>query len=211
MKTIGEILTQTRTDQGISLATVSARTKIQVKYLLALEKNDFTQLPAAAFVKGFIRNYALLIGKNPEALLAIFRRDYDQDKTGQVIPRLSALPPPRFWRITPPVTLAAVAALLVTLFLGYAGFQLRLLSRSPQLTLTTPSQDQTLTQTNIEVSGQTDPDATLTINHKPVILTPTGKFTDTVLLPPGTHTVTITATARNGKTTTLQRTITISE
>ena len=87
MKTVGEILKQARTDQGISLATVAGQTKIQLKYIRALEENNFDKLPPAAFVKGFVRSYARVVSKDPEGLLAIFRRDYDQNERGEIVPR----------------------------------------------------------------------------------------------------------------------------
>ncbi|MBI4034802.1 MAG: helix-turn-helix domain-containing protein [Candidatus Chisholmbacteria bacterium] len=204
MKTVGEILKQARTLQGISIATVAAKTKIQVKYLRALEADDLKSLPAAPFVKGFIRNYAYVVGKNPDSLLAIFRRDYDQNKTGQVVLRSAVIS--RKWQWTPKLTMISVTALVVTVFLGYLLFQLRLLARPPQLTVTTP-QEEEVVRSNVEVMGKADADASVVVNNKPVIVNSTGEFVETVLLPSGKHTITVKATARNGKDRTILRTV----
>ncbi len=66
----GEYLRRDRELRDITLPEISAATKVSQRYLEALEKDDDAHLPAAVFIKGFIRNYAIFIGLDPdEALL----------------------------------------------------------------------------------------------------------------------------------------------
>jgi transcriptional regulator with XRE-family HTH domain len=58
----GESLRRQRELRKISLREVSEATKINIRYLEALERNDFTFLPGGAFTRGFIRAYARHIG-----------------------------------------------------------------------------------------------------------------------------------------------------
>lgn len=58
----GDSLRRQRELRGISLREVSEATKINVRYLEALERNDFSFLPAGAFTRGFIRSYAHQVG-----------------------------------------------------------------------------------------------------------------------------------------------------
>jgi cytoskeletal protein RodZ len=58
----GESLRRQRELRKISLREVSEATKINIRYLEALERNDFTFLPGGAFTRGFIRSYARHIG-----------------------------------------------------------------------------------------------------------------------------------------------------
>jgi cytoskeleton protein RodZ len=206
VKTVGEILKQARTDQGISVATVAAQTKIQIKYLRALEENKFDQLPAAAFVKGFVRAYARVIGKDPEGLLAIFRRDYDQNERGEIVPRGPMLGMPRGWRWTPTVTMLGVGAMVMTVFGTYLVVQLRLLARPPILEVTAPTENARVSR-NVAVTGKSDRDATVPVTSKPVVGSEGLEWSETVLLSAGEHTLTIRATARNGKTRVIQRTV----
>ncbi len=207
MKTVGEILKQARLAQGISMVQVAARTKIQVKYLRAVEENRLDSLPAATFAKGFIRNYARVVGKNPESLLAIFRRDYGQNETGQVVPRgwLAGGATTR-WQWTPTATAVSLATLAMVGFAGYLGWQWQQLRRLPKLEISFPQENQVV-ETNVRVDGKTDADATVMVNNKTVIINQDGNFNDVVLLPSGKHTVTVKATGRNGKTRTIQRTV----
>lgn len=206
MKTVGEILKQARTDQSISVATLAAQTKIQIKYIRALEENSFDKLPAAAFVKGFVRNYARVVGKDPEGLLAIFRRDYDQNERGEIVPRGLVVARQKRWQWTPTVTVMMAIVMVITVFGGYLAFQLRILSRPPTLVVAGPAENAKVGR-NVVVTGKSDGDATVTVNSKPVVVNEQGEWSETVLLSAGEHTITIRATARNGKTRVMQRTV----
>jgi len=208
VKTVGEILKQARTDQSISLATIAGQTKIQVKYIRALEENRFDKLPPAAFVKGFVRAYARVVNKDPESLLAIFRRDYDQDDRGQIVPRGLAAVERQRWLWNPTMTWVTAVAIIVTVFVAYLLFQFRLLSKPPELTVTEPIEASKVSR-NVAVAGKSDVDATVAVNSKEVVLNDKGEFRETLLLSSGEHTITVKATARNGKTKTMQRTVTV--
>ena len=206
MKTVGEILKQARTDQGISLATVAAKTKIQIKYIRAVEENEFDKLPAAAFVRGFIRGYSRVVGKDPESLLAIFRRDYDQNEQGQIIPRGLGGMEKKRWQWTPTLTGITAGVMAVTIFAGYVLFQVRILSRPPVLVIRAPVEGAQV-EHNMAVTGKSDLDAAVTVNSKPVVINDQGEFSEVILLSSGEHTITVKATARNGKSKTIQRTV----
>lgn len=207
MKTVGELLKNARIKKGLSLTKVSEKTKIQVKFIAALENNDFSKLPESAFVKGFIRNYAQALGKDPKTLLAILRRDFAEDAKGKVIPRGLARPlnQPRI-RWTPQATMVAFASLIITVFSTYLILQFRLLSGVPKLSVSNPQENQTVS-TLVTVEGTTDPQATVNINSKSVQVGESGEFSDTIGLTQGKHTITVQAKSRTGKTKTLQRTV----
>jgi len=62
----GEELRRERELRGISLREVSESTKISLRYLEALERNQFESLPGGVFTKGFVKAYAQFIGLDPE-------------------------------------------------------------------------------------------------------------------------------------------------
>jgi cytoskeletal protein RodZ len=65
----GEILSRERRIREISLRDVSDATKISIRHLEALERNDFAALPGGAFNKGFLRAYAVFVGLDPEEMV----------------------------------------------------------------------------------------------------------------------------------------------
>lgn len=207
MKTVAQILKEARLRQRMTRRQIAKQTKIRLKYIKALERNDFSALPEAAFVRGFIRNYANVVGLDPQQALAIFRRDYDQDLTGQVIPRAlvqAELRHPSLF--TPRLALVVLAVILSGILAVYLIYQYRLLAAAPRLEIETP-QDEERVKTTLTLVGRTDPQAVITINNQQVTVSPEGRFEQPLLLPVGTRTITIQATSRSGKTRTLQRTV----
>ncbi|MGA9348740.1 MAG: RodZ domain-containing protein [Anaerolineae bacterium] len=72
MGDVGQLLQEARQQKGVSLEQVEEATRIRQKFLKALEEEDYTALPAEAYVKGFLRNYALYLGLDPEEVLALY-------------------------------------------------------------------------------------------------------------------------------------------
>ena len=69
MASFGETLKRERELRDISLRDIADATKINIRYLEALEHNRFEILPGGVFNKGFIRAYARFIGADGEALV----------------------------------------------------------------------------------------------------------------------------------------------
>jgi cytoskeleton protein RodZ len=59
---IGSVLRRARTERGLSLADLQARTKIRAKYLAALEAEEFHELPPLPFARGFVASLANELG-----------------------------------------------------------------------------------------------------------------------------------------------------
>ena len=59
-------LIEARERKGVDLLRAERETKIRVKYLSALESGEYADLPGAVYTKGFLRNYALYLGLDPE-------------------------------------------------------------------------------------------------------------------------------------------------
>lgn len=62
-----------REARGISLEEAARLTKIDLKYLEALEKGEFDKLPDPIYVKGYIRTYARELGIDAIPLLRYYR------------------------------------------------------------------------------------------------------------------------------------------
>ncbi|MGQ0570432.1 MAG: RodZ domain-containing protein [Armatimonadota bacterium] len=65
---IGHTLRITRTERGLSLADLQARTKVRARYLSALEDERFEDLPPYPFARGFLHTMAMELGLDPEPL-----------------------------------------------------------------------------------------------------------------------------------------------
>lgn len=206
MKTAGTILREAREAKAISLSAVEEATKIRVKFLQAIEADEYTQLPSLSYTKGFIKNYSEFLGLESRTVLAFFRRQTTETPKSNLLPKGVADPLNRsMLQLTPARFLAFVVATLVFVFLVYLGSQYQGLRRTPVLTIESPLNQAVVSEKRVDVLGQTDPDATVTINGISVLVGSDGKFFDQVNLDPGVNKITIVATSRLGKTTTVMR------
>jgi cytoskeleton protein RodZ len=70
MESVGEKLRQHRVGQGLTLADVSATTRISLKNLQAIENDDLSQISSAFFYKSFVRQFAERLGLDYSDLAA---------------------------------------------------------------------------------------------------------------------------------------------
>src|SRR5256885_11949497 len=63
-QSIGEKLRLERETRGIALRDISEQTRISMRYLEAIETDDYRRLPGGIFNRSFIRAYAKFIGYN---------------------------------------------------------------------------------------------------------------------------------------------------
>lgn len=206
MKTAGTILREARESKGISLSQVEAATKIRVKFLEAIERDEYGQLPSPSYAKGFVKNYSDFLRLDSQTVLAFFRRQTTEAPKSSILPKGVSEPLNRsMFQLTPGRFLSFVVSGLVLVFLGYLGFQYQALRRVPALNIESPANQTVVGKRRVDVLGKTDPDATVTINGVSILVRNDGKFFDQVNLDPGVNVITIIATSRLGKTTTVTR------
>lgn len=74
-KSIGEVLRAARESRGWNFTDLQRMTKIQAKYLQALEYNDFEYIPDKAYTRSFLQRYAEVLELDATVLLDA----YDQN------------------------------------------------------------------------------------------------------------------------------------
>ena len=79
LEEMGALLRQERERQDISLEKAASEIKISKKYLIALEEGYTKDLPHPVYAKGFVKNYARLLGLDPEEYGAILSSYYAVD------------------------------------------------------------------------------------------------------------------------------------
>jgi len=72
----GALLRAVRESQGISLVQISERTKVGTNYLQCIEEDEFEQLPAAVYVRGFVTEVAKCLRLDPEQVSQSYLRRY---------------------------------------------------------------------------------------------------------------------------------------
>jgi cytoskeleton protein RodZ len=77
----GQRLAAGREALTLSQADVAASLNLSVSYIRSLEADDYKRLPSAAFIRGYIKNYAKLVGLPADELANQFQQIYKQAET----------------------------------------------------------------------------------------------------------------------------------
>ena len=80
----GKYLRSEREMRGIPLEEIAESTKIQKRFLEALETNYYEVLPGEIFVRGFVHSYAKAIGADIEEILGKFDETVGYKRKGEI-------------------------------------------------------------------------------------------------------------------------------
>jgi cytoskeleton protein RodZ len=111
---IGTTLREARVRRNLTLQQVEEDTKIRVKYVQAMENEDFDVMPGATYVRGFLRTYSEYLALDPEVMVDEYRSR--GVKTGEIqepFGGVSMLGAPRSHRGRNTVLFVAIICLLV--------------------------------------------------------------------------------------------------
>ena len=112
--TFGERLKRERELREVTIKEIASATRIAVKFLQALENEEWEKLPGGVFGRGFVRSVARYLGLSEENLLS----DYDQAR-GEASTPATQKPEERI--PSPPKWIPAIAVvLLVAAVVGLA-------------------------------------------------------------------------------------------
>jgi Helix-turn-helix domain len=121
---IGPTLREARNRRKADLSEVEAAIKIRVRYLQAMENEEWDALPGGAYTRGFIRTYASYLGLDGERLADDYRRATGPPGGERVPKRVEPVPTARRGRSRPLVSsrlvIAAVCLVLVAVVIGVA-------------------------------------------------------------------------------------------
>ncbi len=198
---LGEVLRAAREAKGVDLARVERDTKIRERYLSALERGEYRDLPGSVYTRGFLRNYGAYLELDPEYLIDLFRLE-----TSVATERPRAPTPPRpittrgsrGFIVTPQLLFAALLTIGVGAFIAYIGYELVNFARQPELRITEPATNVgAYAETTMTVIGETAPNARVTVSNltenPTVVADAQGRFEVTVRLLPGSNVIELQA------------------
>jgi len=138
-----ERLLAARERKGVDLYRAERDTKIRSRYLAALEHGEYGELPGAVYTKGFLRNYALYLGLDPEDVIRQWKRERG-DAAVSAEPVLSVPKPLAAPRqgltFSPVIVVAALLTVVIAAFAVYMGVQLVRFAKPPTLAVTNPAE-----------------------------------------------------------------------
>lgn len=204
---LGSYLKKLREEKNIPMETAARSTGISLKYLKALEADDFSRLPGLVYAKNFLKNYLIFLDGdiekgigllNPPKSSADFKSKKNKNIASGVIfsPRRIEL---------------GIALLIILGLFSYFFYEARFLSAPPKLEIFYPSDNEQTAARTISVDGRTGGEAKIFINQEAVFVNADGTFKETVDLQKGLNLITIQAVNKKGKTAALERRILVQE
>ncbi|HEY5000087.1 MAG TPA: RodZ domain-containing protein [Usitatibacter sp.] len=119
-RTLGQTLAAQRERQGLSRADAAQRLHMSAYQIEAIETGDYSRLPKGTFLRGFVRNYAKVLGVSADEALALLPEHAPRDqKPGIVVPTQNIRFDPIGDRLQNPYVKAASLA-VVAIAVGFA-------------------------------------------------------------------------------------------
>ena len=71
----GAVLRQLRDKKNLSVQEVAGQMRLDPKIIEALEADNYRVIPADTYIRGYLRNYAKLLGVNSDEIIALYQRE----------------------------------------------------------------------------------------------------------------------------------------
>lgn len=200
MISVGQRLQEERTRKGLSIEDVAQTTKIRKNFLEHIEKGEYDKLPSVTFAQGFVRNYVSFLGLPEKETMALFKREFDEEKIFKVLPQGFSQD------MNFPVSRIKMsqAILIIVLFLfllSFLLFQYKDAIINPSISISYPKENQVIHSTNVLVSGNTNPDNVVYVNNFPVSVGDDGNFKKNISIFQGRNKINIKVVNRFNKIT----------
>lgn len=197
----GEKLKEERLKKNLSLEDISKTTKIKTIFLQYIEEGLYQKLPSASYATGFVKNYAHALGLPEKEIMALFRREFDEEKIYKVLPtgfeQEENFSNTRFKN----KRFLVLMFTIFILFILYILFQYRYAFINPPLEVYTPKENQVINSSSIKITGKTDSNSTVYINKDLINIDQNGNFDKTITVFPGNTTVLIKTVSKFMKQT----------
>jgi len=154
---VGAILKHTRDQQNLSIPDVAKQLRLSIAQVEWLEADAYDRLPGLVFVRGFLRNYARLLGLNGDELLSHLVLEQNPVLSSIVVERARPITLPfyRKWVALLPYFFGLLLCIAVVLVY--------------ELFIIAPDEDDSQEQTEV---AQNMPDASPTVSKLDVANTP---------------------------------------
>lgn len=201
MLSVGATLKNTREEKGLSLIDIEKDLRIREKYLKAIEADNWNFFTSKIYIEGLIKNYSRLLGLDQKKMLAFFRREYEIKEEIKFKRKVTS------HYLTPETKKMATTGLvlIIVFFICYFSYQLLIFLSPPKISIISPKKEVFKREEKIEILGQTEKEASITIFGDRIYQNKDGVFKYSFPLKKGKNELTIEVVGANGKKTTLKK------
>lgn len=190
-KNISQILKEIMQQKGISPEKLGELTGVHINIILHILNGEFSKLPAAPYVRGYIKKISKVLELNGDKVWEKFsKNEKELKKSGNkdILPQTKCVSNKN-------KIILSLLFLAILIFL----FVLSSLSNRPELNLNLDKNLSTTTDSKIVIKGKLKNGDKLLLNGKFVNLNENGEFSEEIVLQPGFNTFIFEASKFLGK------------
>ncbi|MDO8507113.1 MAG: DUF4115 domain-containing protein [bacterium] len=210
-ESLGEKLAKKRNSLHLDVKDIEKAIKIPARHIRNIEDGNYSKLPPDVYTRGFIKNYSAFLGLNSKKTLS----DYDKERGLEKRVKLVKNPAPKVkptlkkprMVITPKRLILIGSSLLVFAVLVFIGWQIKILTAPPTLSVNSPADNSNVTDDYVYVEGKTDREADIYINDVKIGTDDNGIFKERVSLQDGVNILNIKAKNKMDRETSVERKI----
>ncbi len=184
-KTLQIILGEALEQKNLTYEKLSAMTEIPRHYLIALQNGELNKLPAAPYVRGYIKKICEILNLNFDEIWVIYKKELNHKTSGA----FDKLPINRF-AIHKVNRKNIITSAIVLTFILFLSINFNNFFGKPYLNIMNPKENIIATSDPvINLMGQVNEKDKLTINDREIITDTEGNFEVIYELQPGLNTI----------------------
>lgn len=199
-KQLGKKLKSLRKESGLSFESLSKKTKIPVKYLRFLEKEQFENLPQPVFVKGFLKKWAIATDGDSSELEKIYKKHSHSSISSKLSDIHLARPIHLAKKADFKKALIGLSMLVLVSIPSYFIYDQFINIKSPTIEIISPTEVNSISlERDVNLEGKTKGVKRLTINGQEVALETNGTFNTSYQLEDGLNVISFEVVDESGK------------
>ncbi len=198
-------LKKLRLEQNKTIEEISQKTKIDKKYLIALEECRFKDLPTVTiYQKNILKSYIHALGIEAQPFLKQYILEENILKKKKTPTKKNHTN--KFCHL-PDIIKYGIMFSLILLLVIYLVWQVKKIVDPPELIIFSPQDGLITNQIQLPITGKTDKGAFISLNGKEITHDEEGHFEEVIDLQTGVNTISVTAHKKHGKTITETRNV----
>lgn len=195
-QTVGSRLKAARRKMELSLEQAEEATKVRIKYLKAIEADNWSEFPSRIYVYGFVKRYADFLEMDSSKVLEEFKTEFGQNKISFISKSTNSARSKLI--ITPKLIIWTSVIIVVGFLIGFIVVSTQKISKPPEIEILSPKDD-VLNVKDIVIEGKTLDTAVVEINGQLVNVDDKGYFQQKTALSEGVNIFEIKSKSRVGK------------
>jgi len=208
---IGNYVKKIREKRGILLEDIAKDINVNTKYLEAIEKGNYKELPKGVYSKIFFKKYIEYLGIRHKNIVNDFVKEQSRNQNFESNIFFNKVVNWKNLLSLPAIVRASLIFLIVLVCLLYLFFYFKNIFLPPFLEISYPQNNQIVNDFSVDVSGCTEPESEVKINGQLILIDKDGCFSKNIYLKSGINNIVINSKKKYSQENYIIRQILVEE